>query len=341
MTEKEFEQFRLHPAFGSKKMEDDELEVVETHISYLFLLRDEVFKVKKSVKLPFLDFTDLDKRKHACSQELLLNKRLAPMIYLDVQSVKSDGSRISIGGSQGVTIDFAVRMQRINNDLEMDRMLLKKELQQKDIIKLAEIIAMFHLRTFSIAKEWKLAHLQDTFNQIGDFQEYAAGKLGEAYGQIIESSCSQSDDFLRKNIAALNRRSQQGYVRDVHGDLHSHNIFLTDPPVIFDCIEFDDDLRQIDLLNEIAFFLMDLDFYEASELGDQFLSHYLSILDKAGLQDVADEALLLYFKMYRASVKAKVLMIGARHQQGKDQEKQMADVRKYLDLVGKYLQKLA
>lgn len=339
MTETAFQLLRNNLRIGERTIPKDQVEMVETHISYLLLLKDEVYKLKKTVKLPFVDFSELPQRKHACSQELHLNRRLAPDVYLDMVAVKETQGAIGIDTAQGEIIDYAVRMKRIDNALEMDRLLERKAVGLRQIDSLAGVIAGFHRQAFPVKKIWKAEHLQATYNQLAEWASFAGTELGTDYGHIIEQSCRVSDTFINEHIDLINRRSRLGYVRDLHGDLHSHNIFLTEPPVVFDCIEFDEDLRQIDLLNEIAFFIMDLEFFRADDLAAYFIERYVYYLHDADLSQLMNDELLLYFKMYRASVRAKVLMVGARHSVQQKQE-HLEEIGRYLQLVGRYLKQM-
>jgi len=340
MTETAFESLKKDLRIGEKKIPSRQVTFLETHISYLILLKQEVYKLKKTVKLPFVDFSDLSSRKKACEEELKLNRRLAPTVYLDVLPVKDHHGTTRIGTSVGKTVDYAVKMKRINNELEMDRLLDRKIVTHSQIENLAKVISDFHLNAATVQKIWKADHLKSTYNQLGDWHAFARDELGQAYADIIDQSCRSSDRFIDQHIEIINSRSQRGYVRDLHGDLHSHNIFLTHPPVVFDCIEFDEDLRQIDLLNEIAFFLMDLEYYQAYSLSSHFVKCYQHHLQSTDLGQFMHKDLLLYFKMYRAAVRAKVLMISAKDAT-QEKSKYLEEVRQYLDLVSKYLKELA
>jgi aminoglycoside phosphotransferase family enzyme len=336
MTDSEFENLLQNLHIGNQKIDRQDIEIIETHISYLILLEQDVYKLKKTVSLAFVDFSSLSARQAACRQELQLNRRLAPDVYRDVLEVKEEGGRVGIGLEKGATIDYTVWMRRVDNTLEMDRLLEQGQVSESQVDTLALLIADFHQGAKTVHKTWRAANLMDTYNQLSSFYKYAQSTLGQSYADIIEQSCRLSDTFISKHIDELNQRSKAGYVRDLHGDLHSHNIFLTDPPVVFDCIEFDDDLRQIDVLNEIAFFLMDLEYYKADKLADFFLKCYTTHIQDSDLRYCMDDQLLLYYKMYRASVRAKVLMINAQNTP-RDKEAHLEEVRRYLELVANYM----
>lgn len=337
MTEEEYKLFKEIPLILNHEISKDKIEFHETHISYLVMLPDYVYKIKKTIQLPFLDFSGLDMRKETCIQELLLNQRTAPTVYLDLLEVKNVQGSICIGDMQGVTIDYAVRMKRVDNAVEMDQMLKRSEVKNLHMEKLASLIAKFHQQTFAVRKIWDLEDLKATYNQLNEWSEFAGEVLGKDYQQIVEESCHLSDSFLEKNIDLMNERSQKGWVKDVHGDLHSHNIFLTNAPILFDCIEFDDELRQIDLLNELAFFMMDLEFYGADRLAQYFYKHYIHLMKDAGFEELEHTELLAYFKMYRASVRAKVSFISFdKHKEKEKRHSSLEEITAYLDLVKRY-----
>ncbi|WPP50802.1 hypothetical protein [Catalinimonas niigatensis] len=336
MTEKEFILLKNNPLILGNEI-SHHIEFYETHISYLLILSEYVYKIKKTVKLPFLDFSELQLRQKACTQELLLNLRTAPSMYIDLYEVKNVQDRISIGGSYGRTIDYAVRMKKADNNLEMDQVLARNEVEKKHMEKLASLVAQFHQKTFAVHKVWDLQGLKDTYNQLQAWSNLAGHALGKDYQRTIHDSCDLSDHFLTKNIDKMNKRSQMSLVRDVHGDLHSRNIFLENNPIIFDCIEFDDDLRQIDLLNEIAFFIMDMEFFGADELARHFYNHYVSMMLAAGYETLEDDAILNYFKMYRASVRAKVGFISLDKQKEETKQQDLGEeITRYLNLVKRY-----
>ncbi|MDF9797499.1 aminoglycoside phosphotransferase family enzyme [Catalinimonas alkaloidigena] len=341
MNKEEFFQLKQNGKIGDRPIDALQAEYLETHISYLILLTDRVYKIKKTVKLPFLDFTSLTDRKHFCDKELMLNKRTAASVYLDVHEIRSSNKQLIINGTVGEVVDYCVLLKRMDNNKEMDILLKKGEVTNEQIDQLAEEIANFHIVADEVHKDWPLHYLKMTYSQILEWSLLAGEKLGQEYKNIIQHSCKVSDKYLERNIDKINDRSKRGLIRDVHGDLHSHNIFLENPPVLFDCIEFDDDLRQIDLLNEVAFFLMDLDFYEADQLGKRFYTNYLNRMNEAGLGQLDDEDLLLYYKMYRASVRAKVELIGLEKNPSRDEYiTHMENVKKYIRLVEKYAERL-
>ncbi|MFP4290037.1 MAG: hypothetical protein ACLFQ0_00325 [Cyclobacteriaceae bacterium] len=338
MKQHEFNSLKKNLFIEGEAITQDQFEEAETHTSYILLTRNFAFKIKKSVNLPFLDFSTLAQREFFCRRELFLNRRLAPEIYLDVCQLRQYNEAYEIGGSQGELIDYAVKMKRMDNSREMDQLLKNKQLNNQHIMQLAEVISRFHVDAFAINKVFSLEKMRDTFNQIASWQKFAKEHLGNKWEKLIAEAVRYSDRFLEQHIDELNQRSRLGLVRDVHGDLHSQNIFIFEKPVIFDCLEFDDDLRQIDLMNEVAFFMMDLEYWNAEDLARSFLHHYDRLMHQAGMEQAVNKSLLRYFMLYRATVKAKVNFIKADHAEGEQDEEAIKNSRRYLELCEKYLE---
>jgi hypothetical protein len=320
-----------------KQVQADELDIFQTHISFILIYGPHAYKIKKSVSLGFLDFSQLSQRAYYCKRELFLNRRLSPEMYLDVLEIRRQGDRFFLGGQEGEVVDYAVKMKRMDNSHEMDLLIEHAQVHEGHMQQLAEVISRFHADAFALPKRFSVEHMSETFNQVGEWKTFVIRYLGEEYGQTIDQAIAFSDQFLKENMELLNLRSRKGLVRDVHGDLHSQNIFLFDRPVIFDCIEFDDDLRQIDLMNEIAFFVMDLDFNRASDLSAAFLKAYESRMHELGLPEAVNRKLLRYFSLYRATVKAKVLCIRAEEADDEERKEVVDKIRRYLKLSSSYL----
>ncbi len=281
--------------------------VVETHISWVLLARDFVFKIKKPVKFSFLDFSSLERRKHYCEREIELNSRLTD-IYLDVVPITFPDAIYEIGESSGKALEYAVRMKRQDSALEMDKMLKAGKVQDPHIEKLAKIMAGFHDRAEMIKEPFDIEKMQADFNDILTVQ-----KKGEAETTgVIKKAVEYSNRFLNKHRKLIEDRVAGGFRRDLHGDFHSGNIFLTKNPIVFDCIEFNDTLRYVDILDELAFFCMDLEAHGQKALSDKFLSFYQAETHR----NSSDRELELfnYYKLYRANVRAKVnLLKKGRH----------------------------
>lgn len=311
--------------------------IEETHISWVIVGKKNVFKIKKPVKLSFLDFSTLARRKKFCERELFLNKRFSP-IYLNVLPVRRSNKRWSIGSRTGTIVDYVVHMKRLSSSKRMDKLLRVREVTSKHIISLAKVISSFHKNAERVRNPFHLAKAQEQFNDVGSVANLVRKTIGGHAANLIEESISWSNAFLRTHKGRIMERIEKGFYRDLHGDLHSGNIFLYAKPILFDCIEFNDSYRQIDLIDEIAFFCMDLEAFGREDLSQQFVKAYQRHLNC--FETDADYQLMKYYKSYRANVRAKVHAISA--DQSRDDKKtfdnHISECRKYLSLMENYMQ---
>lgn len=312
-------------------------ELIETHISWVLLGKENVYKIKKPLKLSFLDFSTLEKRMKYCDRELELNKRLAPEMYLDVVPVTHSGEVLSIAGP-GEIIDYAVRMTKMDNRQEMRKLLVDSRVTRNDIKLLADQISDFHQTADVIFKDPSQEDLLADFNDIVQIEDFTHKMLGSKKAGLLQTMIEVSTHFIDQHIDAIQKRSRQGFVRDCHGDLHSGNIFLTNPPVIFDCIEFNDHFRHIDILNEVAFFCMDLEFYGAKGLSQYFMKEYVKNMQIDFGQFEQD--LFSYYKFYRANVKTKVNAIKSMQESAHDTKDRGSLFKQYFNLMEYYYKQL-
>jgi aminoglycoside phosphotransferase family enzyme len=310
-------------------------ELIETHISWVIVHDTFVYKIKKPIHYSFLDFSTLEKRKYYCEKEIELNRRLTDDIYLDVQPVKETMGQFSIGNKAGEIIDYATKMRKLDRKMQMDVLLLNNRVTDTDIKSLAEKIAAFHNNT-DVIYEKDFLDVQKKFNDLGEETEYLQTHLNTGSGSIINNAIDTSNAFMEKNKKLLAARLNAGFFRDCHGDLHSRNIFLLPSPQPFDCIEFNDDYRQIDVLNEVAFLCMDLDAFKRRDLSDLFLTYYNNIFP--AMKTGHDQKLFVYYKSYRANIRAKVSSLRARdaaNDAGRNVS--LAEADKYLKLMDRYM----
>ncbi|MCB0397571.1 MAG: AAA family ATPase [Flavobacteriales bacterium] len=305
----------------------DVLERKETHVSIVLITPSFTYKLKKPVTFSFLDFSTKEKRKFFCEEEVRLNRRLCNDVYLGVSEVAQDGK----------TVDYAVKMRTLKRELEMVKWMKEGRVTEDQVTSIARKIARFHREAEVIAEPPSESQLLQRFLNLQEPVSKAGGLLDEESLDRVESSFEQVRSFLENHDQLIRDRYHCGWVRDVHGDMHSGNIFLYEDPVIFDCIEFNPAFRQIDVLNEVAFFCMDMEAYGRDDLSSAFLKTYLEYIP-AMLPEA--EALFLYFKSYRANVRAKVNLLQAIQQREENPETALADFFKYLGLMETYLSKL-
>ncbi|MCU0932980.1 MAG: AAA family ATPase [Thiobacillaceae bacterium] len=288
--------------------------LIETHISWVILAGDYAYKLKKPLDLGFLDFSSLDKRLACCREEIRLNRRLAAEIYLDVVAITGRPEAPQVGGD-GPALEWAVKMRAFPAEATLDR---EAELNAEQIDAIAERIAAFHdaaevtpeASPYGSA-EAVMAPVAANFAQLRALLPLAADATRAAQLDRLQAWSLAAGARLRAHFAA---RKAGGRVRECHGDLHLGNIAWVDgAPLIFDAIEFNAGLRHIDVLNEIAFLVMDLLHRRREALAWRCLNRYLEHTgDYAGL------AALPYYQVYRALVRAKVAAILASQQAGRD-----------------------
>lgn len=312
--------------------------LIETHISWVILCDEFVYKIKKPVQYSFLDFSTPELRRFYCEREIKLNKRLSDHVYLEVSTIREYQHKIIIGGNEGTIIDYAVKMNKLDREKQMDQLLLRHLVTKDDIKKLAEKIASFHKNT-NIIYQKDLQDIREKFNDLKAEKKYLAETLGTSYGRMIDDAIEFSDQFLNKNKKLIAERLSNGLYRDCHGDLHSRNIFLLPEPVPFDCIEFNDDFRQVDVLNEVAFLCMDLDAFDRRDLSELFLTYYNQFFP--AMKTAEERNLFIYYKSYRANIRAKVNSLRAGSAKtDHEKSKALAAAEKYLSLMNRYLKAL-
>ena len=293
-----------HPAAYPHRV--DAVEVLETHISSVLLAGEYAYKLKKPVDLGFVDFSLLARRRHFCEEEIRLNRRTAPTLYLDVVPIaRSHTGALRVGGD-GTVIDYAVRMRRFARDARLDQMAKLDTLDAALIDQLAEAIAAFHARC-------GCAPSDRTFGAPDEIHRWTRDNLRELQRltpdpiqrQRIDHLARWTETEFERRAAVFVERRAAGYVRECHGDLHLGNVVLIEGrPVPFDCIEFNPQLRFIDVMSDVAFAWMDLIDHGLPRLAWRFLNGYLEATgDYAGL------ATLRFYAVYRALVRAKVALI--------------------------------
>lgn len=292
-----------------------EVRLVETHVSFIFLTDNFVYKVKKAVDYGFLDFTTLDRRRFYCGEEVRLNRRLCPEVYLGVVELREMPGGASFGGT-GRVIDYAVKMKRLPQDLMLDQLLRAGRVHETDMRRIAQAVAAFHARAErgpTIDTCGSVEALRDNWEQ--NFRQSAAS-LGVTLAENQLAEIRQwVADFLARHESLFRERVADGFIRDCDGDLHSGNICLTDPVCIFDCIEFSEKLRYIDTAADLAFLLMDLEYAGRGDLSRSLLDAYM---EESGDHNMLP--LLDFYKAQRAFVRGKVTTLRLPHEGPKTDE---------------------
>ncbi len=307
----------------------------ETHISWVVLTDNFAFKIKRPVKFSFLDFSSTEKRKFYCNQEVKLNRRTAPDMYLKVIPVTNQMTGLANEEEERDVIDYAVQMKRMDNNLEMDKMLANDEVTEGHIDKLAQKVAKFHKKVRVLKNAFATLTFQERFADIQNVSTFLSEKSGAEWESRINESVKKSFNYLNSIRNLSNHRVISGFHKNCHGDLNASNIFLYDDPVIFDCIEFNSDYRRIDILNDVAFLCVDLDFFGKYDLSERFYAKYL---DFYGTDDDSQtKKLFIYYKSYRAGVRAKVILLNMKENPQSDDDKKLEDAKKYILMMEEYL----
>ena len=308
---------------------NEEITLIETNISWVFLTGSFAYKMKKEIKFgDVLDFSTLMKRKEACEDELRLNRRLAPSLYLDVVTVNENGI---VDSETTNPIEFLVKMHELNQDSLLSNIIQRDSILQNETIKkIAKTIAQFHKEniiypTFSIYdniyEKW-----DENFRTTRSYNDFP----------FNENLTKRVYQFLEDNQDFWGKRKENGKIIDGHGDLILANIFEVDGEItIFDCIEFNKSLRIQDILEEVAFLSMDLDFCNLNDLSDLFLEIYLTEMDeeKKGIFPF-----IQFYKSYRAYVRAKVFCSQSIQEQSTEKKMHLLKLtEKYMKLSSSYI----
>jgi hypothetical protein len=280
--------------------------IIETHISAVLLAGERAYKLKKPVDLGFVDFTTLRRRRHFCREELRLNRRLAPDLYLSVLPITGSASAPRLGGS-GRAIDYAVEMRRFPREASFDCLLAGGQLEGAHIDALAECIAAFHRRLPPAPVDSPYGRPGDLLHAARDNFAALRDGAGPRSRARLERLAAWTEAEYRRRRALLAGRRRDGWVRECHGDLHLGNIvWLDGRPVPFDGIEFDPGLRWQDVQGELAFLTMDLARRGRPDLARRARDRYLQATGDYGGAPLVD-----FFEVYRALVRAKVARLRA------------------------------
>lgn len=283
------------------------VKVLQTHISVVFLAGDFAYKIKKPLDLGFLDFTTLVRRREACEDEVRLNRRLAPRVYLGVIPVTREGSTLCVGGA-GEPIEYAVQMERLPADRTFEKMLEAGLLDAGAVERLACKIARFHAAESSSPEidneaRWDIV----AANACQNFEQMK-GEIGRTVSAEVFGTLRRlTERSLEELKSLIENRAASGIARDTHGDLHLDHVYSlprkegSDELVIIDCIEFNQRFRYADPVSDIAFLVMDLEFHGREDLARVAANAYFK---ESGDED--GRRLLPYYASYRAVVRAKV-----------------------------------
>ncbi|ADC88701.1 conserved hypothetical protein [Thermocrinis albus DSM 14484] len=307
--------------------------LIQTHASWVIVAGDVVYKIKKPVNFGFLDYSTLEKRKEFCQKEVILNRRLCPWVYLGVVPISRRGEEYLLEDESSV-VEYAVKMRRIPQERLLINMLDKVE--ESHMKALAQHIASFHQRA-ERRDEWGAVSVMK-FNTDENFvqtEKYIGLSISHHDYHFIKDTV---DDFYQRYSSLMERRIAEGKIRDGHGDIRlEHVAFLEEGICVFDCIEFNDRFRCGDVINDMCFLSMELEFEGYHHLARVYEESYREFS-----QDEDMDILLPFFKSYRAYVRGKVesFLLDDPYLSQEEKEKHLLRARKFFSLSKYYAQTL-
>lgn len=276
--------------------------LLQTHASYLVLVGRRVFKVKKPVNFGFLDFSTLEKRRYYCEREMMLNRRLCPGVHLQVLPISMKRGRLAFG-AEGRIVEYAIEMRRLSErDFMLERM-KRGEVGLREVNAIVATLAPFYETqepTSEVEKWGRIAKLRISTNEnFRQTQDFLGVTISRPAFEVIRF---YTNAFYRRHAALFAARVRERRIRDGHGDLHLEHIHISPQRLtIYDCIEFNDRFRYVDVANDAAFLAMDLDFHGRHDLSRHFATRMAAALRDPGLLRLLD-----FYKCYRAYVRGKV-----------------------------------
>jgi aminoglycoside phosphotransferase family enzyme/predicted kinase len=306
------------------------IKLLETHISWLFVTEAYVYKLKKPVRFDFVDFSTPELRHRACLEEVRLNRRLSPDVYLGVVPItQASESQLELDGT-GEPVDWVVRMRRLRADDAFDYRLSKGEVTGDDERAVAERLTNFYRglpAEIITGHEYRAALERNVRSNaaacIRLVSKYDRNRVRRIFGQQLR--------FLRVSAKTFDERADTGRIVDGHGDLRPEHIFLESPPAVIDCIEFSPQLRQVDVLDDLSFLSMECD-----RLGDCDTGARIVAACSPVHGDHTDPLLIDYYKSYRALVRAKVMLLQAAQLPESARRSPMRQSHRYLDWAEHY-----
>lgn len=265
----------LHNAF-SYPQPCNNVDVIETHMSWLFLTEECAYKLKKPVIYDYLDFRKIESRHFFCKEELRLNQRLSNNVYQNlIPLCKDEDGNLNLN-NDGSIIDWLVKMRRLPKSSMLDFAIKNKTIRQEDVVRVVKLLVKFYQQ--AMPEQITIAqYLQSLQNQVILNKKIMEKKIYDLPQKRINNLCSSQHHFIKKNIVLFENRIKAGYVKEGHGDLRPEHICLEEPISIIDCLEFSKNLRLIDTADEISFLAMECEKIDAPEISKIILSVYTEI----------------------------------------------------------------
>ncbi|UCG98271.1 MAG: hypothetical protein JSW31_03950 [Burkholderiales bacterium] len=303
-----------------------EVETVETHMSLLFLAGPTVYKLKKPVVYPFLDFSTLAARERSCRDELRLNRRLAPDVYLGLSRITREaGGTLALDGD-GEVVDWLVRMRRLPAGRTLDRLITAGTVTAAQVDAVAAVLARF----YAGAERGRLdAH--GYVEQLRSEHAISRAVIGAFEDGLARTLLDDVQRFLDQDQALLRARVANGRIVDGHGDLRPEHVWLNTPPLVIDCLEFNQRLRQVDPFDEITYLGL-----ECARLGAPWIGQRLLQRLSAALDDAIDPRLVRFYARYRACVRARLALAHLDEPSPREPQRWQPLARAYLRLGAEF-----
>lgn len=309
------------------------VEVIETHMSWVFLTQSLAYKLKKPVRYGFLDFSTLEARHKNCEREVRLNRRLAGHVYLGTVplTIQGDGG-LKLEG-EGRVVDWLVQMRRLPADRMLGAVIREGTVDAEDVRKLSQVLADFYRLSPSLPispAEYRRRFEEDIQSNLIELCDirYALPRA-----QVDRLAAAQRQ-FLTDQGDLLEQRARDGRIIDAHGDLRPQHIFLTPEPVIIDCLEFNREFRILDPVDELAYLSMECERLGAPTIGDQVLGYYSEVTG-----DSCSPELIRFYKAFRACLRAKIAVWHIVDHEVRDHQRWLRLAQTYLDLAERYLRR--
>lgn len=311
------------------------IEVVETHMSWVFISTDFVYKLKKPVKINSLDYSTLLKRNKYCNEEITLNRRLAPSVYLGVIPITSDhAGKLTLQGD-GEVVEWLVKMRRLPIKNMLDYKIRTHTVRKSDVVNIINVLSKFYAETDKVEISPSDYCVRFEKAVLNNSKELLLPQYQLPRRQI-DSIINDQLDFLLRHSELLAQRAKANKIVDAHGDLRPEHICLLKIPTIIDCLEFNRELRILDPADELSFLSL-----ECERLGDPLIANLVLDIYSKTTHDIPPAALINFYKSYRACKRAKVAIRHLKDDLTPDLATKWVQRSKvYLDIAHKYVQEL-
>lgn len=306
------------------------VEVIETHMSWVFLTEQYVYKLKKPVRYDGLDFSTLEAREFYCREELRLNRRLAAAVYLDVVALRMDRDGALRIRPSGDVVDWLVWMRRLPAHFMLDWLLKTGKASASHLSEVARRMAHFYSGLPAAVTD-PAAYVSRLRRQIDAFEyDLCEADFALPAGEVA-NVCAQLRHFLHGRVALFEARVSAGHIVEGHGDLRPEHIYLGTPPAIIDCLEFSAELRTLDTADELSFLALECERLSSAQLGRVLIETYSALSG-----DAPDAALLDFYKGFRACIRARIAIDHLKEPQYRDSPKWPQRARRYLQLATRH-----